>query len=94
MDLFSSSPVLLNAAIKTKIKQIFLFGIDTNYQVDEQWLEQATDTLIYTFNTKKQAVNEVIGLEDDDIIDECVEAIVIQLCHIVEKSISEVKAIS
>jgi hypothetical protein len=94
MDLFSSSPALLNAAIKTKIKQIFLFGIDTNYQVDEQWLEQVSDTLIYTFNAKKQAANEVIGLEDDDIIDECVEAIVIQLCHIVEKSISEVKAIS
>ncbi|WP_394127491.1 hypothetical protein [Vibrio hepatarius] len=69
MDLFNSSPYLLNAAIKTKIKQIFL-GIDTNYQVDEQWLEQVTDTLIYTSNAKKQAANELIDLEDDDLVED------------------------
>lgn len=94
MDLFSSSPVLLNAAIKTKIKQIFLVGIDTNYQVDEQWLEQVTDTLIYTFNAKKQAANELIDLEDDDLVEDCIEAIVFQVCNLIDDSIPKIKTTS
>ena len=85
MDLFSSSPALLSSIIKTKIKQAFLSNIATDYQVDEQRLEQAIDTLIYTFSVKKMAGNEVIDLEDDDLIDECVKAIVIRICSLIEQ---------
>lgn len=87
MNLFTSSPALLNAAIKTKIKQIFLSWIDSNYRVDELWLDQAIDVLIYTFNAKTLAANEVIELSDDEVIDECVKAIVLHLCNHIEKQI-------
>lgn len=87
MSLFTSSPALLNAAIKTKIKQIFLSWIDSNYRVDELWLDQAIDVLIYTFNAKTLAANEVIELSDDEVIDECVRAIVLHLCNHIEKQI-------
>lgn len=88
MDLFSSSPALLSSIIKTKIKQAFLSNIDTDYRVDEQWLEQVIDILIYTFNVKKMAGNEVIDLEDGDLIDECVKVIVIRICSLIEQGLS------
>ena len=87
MNLFTSSPILLNAAIKTKIKQIFLLGIDSNYRVDELWLDQTIDILIYTLNAKTLAANEVIELSDDEAIDECVKVIVLHLCNYIEKQI-------
>lgn len=87
MDSFNSSPAMLNIVIKTKVKKIFQSGIYTNYQADDKWLDRAIDTLIYTFNAKKQTTNEIIGLEDYDILDECVEALVEQICQSIEQGI-------
>ncbi len=87
MNSFSSSQVLLDAAIKTKIKHAFLTGNDSTYRVDKLWLEQATDILIYTFHAKRLAANEFIDLSDDEGIDECVKAIVSHLCCYIEKQI-------
>ncbi|MBM5027485.1 hypothetical protein HYO12_20975 [Vibrio parahaemolyticus] len=92
MNLFTSSSVLLNLAIKTKIKQIFLSEIDSNYRVDELWLEQAIDILIYTFNAKTLAANEIIELSDDEVIDKCVEVMVLHICERIQFAIPKVNA--
>ena len=87
MDSFNSSPALLNSVIKTKIQQIFLSGIKSNYQVESEWLDNTLDILIYTFNAKKLAANETINLEDVEQIDELVEAIVFQISRLIEQSV-------
>lgn len=72
---------LIHAAIKSKVKNAFPTIKGTDYQVDELWLDKTIDMLIYTLNTKKIAADEV---EDNDIIDGFVEAIVERVCHFIE----------
>ncbi|MGF1747017.1 hypothetical protein L4B77_19595 [Vibrio minamisatsumaniensis] len=90
MNIFRSSLSLLNIVIKTKVRKAFLTGIDTDYQVDTKWLEHTIDRLIYTLNARLIASGESIDLEDDEFIDECINAIVIQISQNIERGIKKV----
>ncbi|UWZ97422.1 hypothetical protein [Vibrio splendidus] len=93
MNLCQSSS-FLNVVLKTKIKQTFLSGIDTTYQADEKWLDKVMDILIYTFMAKVHSINEVIDLNDDESIDECIKIIVIQICDLIQQAIPKVNNLS
>ncbi len=91
MNIFRSSLSLLNIVIRTKVRKAFLTDIDTDYKVDKKWLEQTIDKLVYTLNARLIASDDSIDLEDDEFIDECINAIVIQISQNIERGINKVK---
>lgn len=90
MNTFTSSQALINAVIQTKTMQAFLTNIDSSYRIDEKWLSEAIDRLIFTLNARLLITDEYLDLEDD-AIDRYVEAIVNKLCQNIERSIPKSK---
>ena len=90
MSEYSSSQSLVNAAIVTRVKDSFISEMGVKYQVNEKWLEKTIDKLVYILNAKAKATGEVIDLNDKDIIIDCSELIINQICDVLYKSINEV----
>ncbi|WP_165312412.1 hypothetical protein [Vibrio ziniensis] len=78
---------MVNVAIKTKVKQIFISKSKAVYQVDLIWLNQITDVLIYTSIANYAADGKVIDVDDDDTVDECIKMVVMKITQLIEQAI-------
>ncbi|MEZ8867876.1 hypothetical protein AB6F25_22730 [Vibrio splendidus] len=90
MSGYSSSQSLVNAAIVARVKNSFISEVGLKYQVNEKWLDKTIDKLVYILNAKAKSTGEVIDLNDKEIIIDCSELIINQICDVLYKSINEV----
>ncbi|MEZ9301693.1 hypothetical protein AB4137_00735 [Vibrio breoganii] len=90
MSEHSSSQSLVNSAIVSRVKDSFISEVGIKYQVNEKWLDKTIDKLLYILNAKAKATGEVINLNDKEIIIDCSELIINQICDVLYKSINEV----